>query len=253
MNPRPVYILDLSKHNIKPENSVNLQKAKDEGVVALAIRATVGQWYQDPRMEDIYNAAKDVEIATTFYHVMIPNHGIAAQMSNFFRKVDGLENDWPWILDNEVHNNVDKQKITSVVQNCFKMMKVEIGENPINYTRQSWWDYYVWPWSGWKQYSLFAARYDNYQNPYLTSPWSDGKYKFRDYDDWLLWQAYADHPPNNQGSRYGVDSKSVDMDVYNGSKEDLLAYLNMGEIPEPPLTLEQRVARLEDCCSDCKE
>jgi len=252
MQPMPCYVLDLSTHNFYQENhNISLQKAKDQGIVAVAIRATIGLAV-DNRHKDIYNAAKEVGIAPTFYHVTVPNVSEISQMDNFFRQIDGLDYEWGLVLDNEIANGMDNQRITHVIWYCFNRMELSSDFTPINYTRQSWWDWYVNPWSGWSKYKLFAARYDSYSNPYLTSPWSDNKYKFRDYDNWLFWQAYADKPPNNQGSRYGVDSTCVDMDIFNGTKDELLKYLGIGVTPpDPPpsLTLEERVKRLEDCVS----
>jgi hypothetical protein len=171
-------------------------------------------------------------------------------MDTFFRHIDGLEYEWGLVLDNEVSNGEENDIITNVVWRCFDIMKERSDPMPLNYTRQTWFDWHVDAWDDWKQYKLFAARYDNYKYPYLTSPWSDGRYKFRDYDEWFIWQAYADHPPNLQGERYGVDSKSIDLDVFNGTKEELLVYLK-GDVIEPPepLTLEKRVERLETCVS----
>ena len=250
MNPMPCYVLDLSKHNFYDENhNISLQKAKDEGILAVAIRATVGL-YRDPRTEDIYNAAKEAGIAPTFYHVTVPNYSEISQMDNFFRYIDGLDYEWSLILDNELHNGQTNERITHVIWYGFDRMEKESDFLPLNYTRQSWWDWYVNPWSGWSKYKLFPARYDDYADPYLTSPWSDGRYEFRDYDNWMWWQAYADHPSNFQGERYGVDSTNVDMDIWNGTKEELMEYLGIGVTPpDPPpnLTLEERVTKLENC------
>jgi len=252
MQSMPCYVLDLSYHNFYPDNhNISLQKAKDQGVVAVAIRATIGLSV-DGRCKDIYYAAKDVDFKTTFYHVTVPNISEISQMDNFYRQTDGLECDFGPVLDNEIANGMDNQRITHVIWYCFDRMEKNSDYMPLNYTRESWWDWYVNPWTGWSKYKLWAARYDYYSNPSLTSPWSDGRYKFRDYDNWLLWQAYADKPPNNQGSRYGVDSTCVDMDIFNGTKDELLKYLGIGVTPpDPPpsLTLEERVKRLEDCVS----
>jgi hypothetical protein len=154
------------------------------------------------------------------------------------------------VLDNEIHNNQGNSKITDIVWYCFDYMEKNSDHMPLNYTRQTWWDWYVNPWSGWIKYRLWAARYDNYFSPYLTSPWSDGRYKFRDYDNWMFWQAYADSPDNLQGDRYGVDSESVDMNIWNGTKRELLKYLGVGITPPeppPPQTIEERLAKLEQC------
>lgn len=242
------YIIDVSRHQIKPENSVSLKRAKDEGILAVIIRATVGDYYSDPRTHDFYRAAKQEGLAATFYHVMTPERSILGQMNRFFKHIDGLAYDFPLVLDNELWRNQLNSKITHVVWSCFTTMEEESGSKPFNYTRQSWWDHWVNPWDKWKQYPLIAARYTSYENPTLTSPWSDGKFKFRDYDDWWAWQWSADRPPNNQGANYGFDSNDIDLDAFNGTKDELIAYLGGTSPPSTPPTLEERMEKLETCC-----
>jgi GH25 family lysozyme M1 (1,4-beta-N-acetylmuramidase) len=59
--------------------------------------------------------------------------------------------------------------------------------------------------------------------------------------DWIFWQ----YGTPSIGIQMGMESKEIDMDVYNGSEQDLLAFCG---ITVKPLTIEERVARLEKHC-----
>ncbi len=48
------------------------------------------------------------------------------------------------------------------------------------------------------------------------------------WDTWHFWQYSA----KGDGKKYGVESLDLDMDVFNGSKEDLLKFCGLNEQPE---------------------
>ena len=83
---------------------------------------------------------------------------------------------------------------------------------------------------------LWAARYKGD----LNGPWSDGRYTFRDWDTWDVWQFSANG--NLRGAEFGMRSKSVDLDWFNGS---LFQFASWAGLKPTPLTVEQRLARLE--------
>jgi len=119
------------------------------------------------------------------------------------------------------------------------------GRRPIVYTGSWFWDgaSYVGAATpaGWeKDYDLWEAEYtlqlprggvETSQAP-IGNPGdlSDG------FVGWKFWQW------TSSGRPFGVQSQSLDFDVFNGSEEELRAYLGMGPKPQ---TLEERVAMLE--------
>jgi GH25 family lysozyme M1 (1,4-beta-N-acetylmuramidase) len=68
---------------------------------------------------------------------------------------------------------------------------------------------------------LWAARY----NRYIDGPWEDGRFKFRDWERWHLWQ-YTDKlelpgsPDENDGN------------YFNGDENDLRAWLGAAPAPQ---------------------
>jgi len=83
---------------------------------------------------------------------------------------------------------------------------------------------------------LWAARY----NELLDGPWSDGKFKFRDWDYWHFWQY-------SKTAKFDFDeSLSSDADYFNGTLEDLLVYCEQPDTePEPDPEIIERIESLE--------
>lgn len=94
------------------------------------------------------------------------------------------------------------------------------------YTRQSIWDWYVAETERWYDFHLWASRF----NCNLTSPWSDGRYKFRDWGTWKIWQDSADG--NCLGSKFGAPpppaaDADMDHDLWYGTIEQLYEYCGL--------------------------
>jgi lysozyme len=82
--------------------------------------------------------------------------------------------------------------------------------------------------SGLLKYPLWIANYG------VSRPWTNP------WPTWTLWQ-YA--LGKDLGQQFGMESKDIDLDYYNGSLKQMQEWLAL--TPPVPLTLEQRVERLE--------
>lgn len=65
-----------------------------------------------------------------------------------------------------------------------------------------------------RQYPLWIANY-NTDRPLVPAPWSA--------DEWTLWQ-YTDH---EDGYKYGVESREIDMSVFNGNLQEFYKRFNI--------------------------
>jgi lysozyme len=200
----------------------------------VAIRATVGDYYTDAVFPSHWAGAGNAGVLKTAYHVIAPADTLItrkisaeAQMNLFFSAMGDIEPDLPIVLDCELARNQTKDYITAITARCIELVHSRYGRMPIIYTRKTWFDYYTNPHPLFPLCDLFAARYSTT----LTGPWSDGYYKFRDWQDWEFWQWSA------SGTLPGISSP-VDMDWFNGSEDDLKLYAGQQ-------TLEQRIAVLE--------
>ena len=199
------------------------------------LRATVGDYYTDPTFVPYWDGLTGQGVIKGAYHVVAPADGYGRritaeqQMSRFLEVVGERHPDIPWILDCELDRGQSKAYITDLLLECVDILKAHSPRMPIIYSRASWWDVYVNPSVVWPQCDLWAARYASG----LTGPWSDGKYKFRDWTTWKFWQW------STSGVVPGIDGY-VDLNVFNGTVNDLGDYAGSA----PPLSLSEKVGIL---------
>ncbi len=221
--------IDISRYQVVTDWSSVAARAR-----LAAIRLTVGDYYTDAVFPSHWSGAGDSGMLRTAYHVIAPADSTNvrkisadAQMGLFFKALGDRRADVPLVLDCELARGQTKGYITSVIARCIELAYSYSGKYPIIYTRKSWFDYYTNPHPLFPLCDLWPARYSTV----LTSPWSDGYYKFRDWTDWKLWQW------SEKGIIPGITG-AVDLDWFNGSANDLLEYAGQK-------TIEQRIAILE--------
>ncbi len=79
-----------------------------------------------------------------------------------------------------------------------------------------------------KQFPLWIANYgSNITKPLVPAPWGQ--------NDWLLWQ-FTD---NGDGALYGVESKNIDLNYFNGDEDKFSQMFGSIVVSEPNLPTEQ--------------
>jgi GH25 family lysozyme M1 (1,4-beta-N-acetylmuramidase) len=218
---------DASKY----QAPVNAQLGYERGLRFVFLRATVGDYYTDPSLRDSWQKYKDAGFLVSAYLVTAPREPACtrqitaqAHLDLFFNAVAGLQPDFAWVVDAELARNETNKYITKLHKDVVTGLYNSQSKFPLIYTRESWWDYCVSVDPLWSQCDLFPARYGNY----LTSPWSDGLYKFRD--------SHAD------GKYFGFSSLDGDLDWFNGDEAKLCAYAGKPQ-PLSRLDVLEREAR----------
>ena len=133
----------------------------------------------------------------------------------------GKEYDF-YALDVEsAYNNINGKFIADAYQWMVQVheatgKKVLLYTNPSLY--KTWFNGLAWP----KQWPLWIAQY-------WFSPSEDKNPGMRGMDrsDWAFYQYSADTPPNFKGREYGVESTNIDLDVFNGTVEELHEWVGL--------------------------
>ena len=176
--------------------------------------------YEDYRFRE--NALKVLGIFKYFgfYWYFRPNHDPVKQAKFFADLIRLTGFTLLPVVDIEQHGNRNPIQVRDALKLFIKTLKDELGiKFVIIYTRQSFWDTYVAADPVFSMMPLWAARYASW----LTGPWSDGKFKFRDWIEWVWWQWSADG--NNQGAKYGCESPHVDLNYFNGDEVALQKWM----------------------------
>lgn len=187
------------------------------GHAFVVMRATIGNYYTDPRFYVNWRDARDAGLLVSAYHVVVPDRPADSQIERFFDVLEDRRCDFPPVLDIELTRGVSEEAITACVEECVATMEEEEGRKPVIYTARWFWDRYVLdaPLSG--ECDLWVAHYG------VSDPWLP-----RGWDKWVFWQ-YSDH-----GQVPGI-GPATDLNWFHGSHEDLLAYADAEpEDREPP-------------------
>ena len=220
-------VVDVSRHN----GELDFIKLVAAGVVGIAIRATVGDYYTDPRFYENWSKAEAAGIFRTAYHVIRPKYDFKAQMARFFdvlgdrRPVFGK---YGWVMDCEVLDGQTKRRITDSIWHGVNAASQHAGKASFIYTRMSYWNHAVLPASTWAQWPLWVARYTAAVAPWFMDEASYLRPRAGEWKDWDMWQHSANG--NHQGPAHGAGSPHLDL---NRAKAEIFAGAQPVPVPVP--------------------
>jgi GH25 family lysozyme M1 (1,4-beta-N-acetylmuramidase)/uncharacterized protein YraI len=211
--------IDVSRY----EGEINWALVASAGYRFAVIRATVGDYYTDPRFYINWNGARGAGLLVTAYHVVVATRYADAQTQRFFDVLGDRRSDLPLVLDVERVDNISPAGITACVLKCSQNIHQKDLRKPIIYTAKYYWKDNILSTYDWSQNDLWVANY-RVSTPSLPPGW--GTWKFWQYDD--------------KGQVPGIPS-DTDLDWFNGSYSDLMSYANQN--PPPPVSniLQSRV------------
>ena len=238
--PNSIQGVDISRwqvNTISPPGTFNFDKLADQGKRFVIYRATVGDNYGDPRLIDYVEHNHRVSCAG-YYAVVWLDWGrdVVTQARYFLSKIAGLQPARPWIDLEGSDLDISQDQAAEKLIAWLDVIQDATGFIPGIYTSQLWFDKNIAPSSSWQRYPLWVARYP-YPEAHLESPWGDGKYKFRDWDTWTLWQ-YTD---KGDGIAHGAQSYQIDIDKFNGDEAAFAAFMSKSEPVPAPVPTQQYV------------
>lgn len=242
-NPK---IIDLSHWNAPSDlNKPAIQewdKAKALGVVGAIIRLgsiddVSGIPYTDYRLDEFVRGGTNAKVPLGYYWYTRPKWGGGKQVDYILKIMQekNLPFNLDFMIDVEEPGQYPDQARDAVKYMAKRLSEIYPGRVGI-YTRQNLWDAYVSQDTYWSTLKLWAARWSTL----LTSPWSDGYNKFRDWTIWKYWQYSANG--NLLGATYGFPSGTVNIDLsyYYGTEEAFLNEYNL----KPTDAVEELAKRL---------
>ena len=201
--------------------------AKFAFIRAGSITATGGVPYTDYQFETNARIAHDY-MPVGFYWYFRPQWDAAAQAEYFCNLIKDKRWLLPPVLDLESSWGMGPVEITEAAKIFITEVYVRLGFWCLLYSRALWLNDYTVSDAIWDFVELWVARYAD-----LDGPWSDGYCIPRDFDDWRFWQFSAGG--NGRGPEFGAESKSIDLDYFNGDKNAFDKYLGASYPAPPPL------------------
>lgn len=188
------------------QGNVNWAAVKSAGIAFAVAKATEGTGTIDQYFSANWEKIKAAGIIRGAYHFFHASQDPRRQAQNFLNVVAIGDGDLPPVLDIEVSDNVSGGTIISGIQIWLDTVEQATGRKPIIYTNPSFWNNYMNAAFG--AYPLWVANYTTAGTPRMPNGWNN----------WLFWQY------SQTGRLAGVPG-NVDMDRFNGSADDLAAFV----------------------------
>lgn len=202
--------LDVSHYDEK----IDFTKVIGAGFKFCCIKATEGLTVRDSRFANNWAASKAAGMVRGAYHYFHPNKDARAQ-AEFFAGVVGKLDDLDFLMmDWESTDNVPAQADRDRGAIFLHRLEQLTGKRPVIYTGP----YFAQALglnSGFALYPLWVAHYGT-SAPLVPAPWQN----------WAFWQ-YSD-----TGSVPGIPAANEDMDIFNGSLDQLKALIQKLALPK---------------------
>lgn len=202
----PVRGIDVSNY----QGTIEWSTIAEQEVDFAFIKATEGSSFTDKQFSDNWKTALDTEILVGAYHFFSFDSSGEEQAANFINTVPRLEGTLSPVVDIEFYNDKEKtppnyDAVYAELTAMLDVLKDYYGVKPIIYTTQ-------------KVYALYISKdfqeYPLWIRNVINSPSLENR-------EWLFWQ-YSDHG-NLEG--YDGEEKFIDLNVFNGSYEKLLSFV----------------------------
>jgi len=190
------------------ETSIDWARAKAAGIDFSFIRVSDGTTTIDTKFAQYWAGAKSAGVIRGAYQFFRPNQDAIAQADLLLSMMGTLQpGDLPPVLDVEVSDSMSKAQVAAGIHTWVAHVTAATGVAPIIYTGlYSWADLAGSP--DLTTSPLWLAQYTSAACPNIPSPWTT----------WSFWQH------SSTGAVDGVTASGVDLNVFNGTLDELRAY-----------------------------
>lgn len=200
------------------DDSVDWPRARAAGIDFAFIRVSDGLQYIDPEFAGYWTGARAAGVIRGAYQFFRPAQDPIAQADLLLARAPYEPGDLPPVIDVETDSDLSDDQVTAAVRTWVDYVRATIGREPIVYA-----GLYSWPrLTGGADLTtspLWIAQYTSAACPDIPAPWTS----------WLFWQH------SNTGQVDGVESGELDVNVFNGTYDQLRAFADTGEPPCPAI------------------
>lgn len=208
------------------QGNIDWQSVKEAGTAFAFARATYGTTKVDPKFSENWQVMMNAGVIRGAYHFFVASEDALEQATIFANTVGSLSSgDLPPVLDVEAGSGTSST-LANDVQTWLSAVEQKLGLTPMIYTAPSYWNEYM-P-AGFGKYPLWVAEY-GVSEPKSVNGWSG----------WTFWQH------SQSGTVSGIEG-TVDLDYFNGSLNELLAFANSSPGATASETADQTPAQPEN-------
>ena len=194
------------------DDSVDWNAAHAAGIEFAFVRVTDGTQYQDPKFAEYWAGARAAGVIRGAYQFFRPAEDPIAQADLLVQLMGPLQpGDLPPVLDLEDAGGLTTAEVTANAQAWVDRITQTVGQQPIVYA-----GLYSWPTltggADLTASQLWIAQYTTAACPDIPAPWTN----------WMFWQH------SDTGAVDGVVSSQLDLDVFNGTIDQLMTFAVSG-------------------------
>ena len=201
--------IDVSEY----QGEVDWDKIKEQNIDFAFIKATEGSKGKDDSFDKNYEKLKNMDMLLGLYHFFSFESLGEEQADNYIKVVGNIKNDESLILpiiDIEYYSyykkaKPDKEWVTKELQKMLDKLEKTYRVKPIIYTTMEFYQEYI---------EGEFLEYDIWIRNILTKPDLENR-------EWKFWQ----YTGRGKLEGYNGEEKYIDLNVFNGSKEDFENYI----------------------------
>lgn len=226
--------IDVSKW----QGTINWDQVAGAGISFAFIRVSDGINTYDEKFQYNWSEAQRVGIVRGVYQFFRPGQDPVAQADLLIAEIGGAmtPGDLPPVIDVEANSGLSKAAVAAAMQQWLDRVEAVLGVTPLIYTSPGLWSSYVDS-TAFSSYPLWVAHY------YVTCP--------RMPTGWTYWEF---HQYTDVGTVAGINTNSVDRNVFNGTLVDLQSLTWGNTAPAGPVCGDGVCEPGEDnqlCPGDC--
>lgn len=197
---------------------VNFNTAKAAGLSFVFIKSSQAAWADQDFLVNWANA-RTAGIPRGAYHFLDWTKPALDQARFFCGLLKSDPGELPPVLDYECRTNIPGAGTARLAAMTFLQEVLrQTGVTPIIYTSPGYWSEFGSSDQGWARFPLWIANV-GVMAPMVPAPWTK----------WTFWQDTF----QGDGPKYGAESKSLDLDWFNGSEAALTAFAGAPPTSEP--------------------
>ena len=200
---------------------MDFTKSVDMGAKFVFIKSSQALWADE---DILYNwkSAKNAGLLRGAYHFLDWVADPRKQAQYAWSIIQSDPGELPPVIDFEYWNPPPANAFDKLWNYVVEMERLS-GKIPIIYTGAFFWFDWGTQADVWKKYPLWIASYTS--QDYMES----NVEKLTPWDKWYFWQ----YTSKGDGIAFGAESEGLDMNVFNGSLDDLKDFAGIEIIPEP--------------------
>lgn len=200
--------IDVSSY----QGEIDWQTLASENISFAFIKATEGSSYVDKCFVSNFENAQKTDLAVGAYHFFSFDSKGSTQADNFIKTVKPYDGMLTPVIDLEFYGNKEsappaREDVETELKAMLEALESHYGLKPIIYTTE-------------KVYTLYLSGdykdYDIWIRNVITKP------RISDDRKWTIWQ----YTNREQLKGYVGKEKYIDMNVFNGTKEEFVAFIN---------------------------